>query len=305
MPALDWHRFTSTPDALGESPFFHPLERRLYWVDVAGRCLRRAAAGTSHALRGVQSWPMPSEPGCIAPARSGGLVIALRDGLYRARVWGGPLALVARALHDPATTRFNDGRADPQGRFWVGTRYAPRDPPLAGLYCFSEGQLRQMAGDARTGNGLAFSPDGRTLYWADTAAHRITAWDWDAQANRLGASRVFHQFAAPPAASGTPAQDAGAAYGAAIDREGHYWCAMYEGGRLLRISPEGRVLQDIPVPVRCPTMPCFGGEDSRTLYLTTAREGRPTRELQAMPLSGHVLWTRVEVPGQPVDFVAA
>lgn len=296
--APDWHPCTEEADELGESPFWHPHERALYWVDVAGRRLRRAGA------QGAQSWPMPSEPGCIAPARSGGLVVALRDGIYRARTWGGPLERLAAALHDPATTRFNDGRADPMGRFWAGTRHERRDQPLAGLYCYSRGEWRQMAGGALTGNGLAFSPDARTLYWADTAAHRVDAWDWDAQANRLGARRVFQQFAPKP--GGWKPGDAGYGGrpdGAAIDSEGNYWCAMYEGGRLLQFAPDGRLLQDFAVPARCPTMPCFGGEDLRTLYLTTAREGRPGEELRALPLSGRVLCARVDVPGRPVDFV--
>ncbi len=300
MDTCTWHRFTHEADELGESPFFHPHERCLYWVDVAGCRLRRAPVDSGQA----QSWAMPSQPGCIAPARSGGLLIALRDGVYRARAWGGPLTRLAQALHDPSTTRFNDGKADPLGRFWASTRHERRDRPAAALYCYDQGRLQRMAGDALTGNGLAFSPDQRTLYWADTSAHRIDAWDWDAAPNRLGARRVFHQF--PPKPAGWQPGEAGYGGrpdGAAIDREGHYWCAMYEGGRLLRLAPDGRVVQDLPVPVRCPTMPCFGGDDLRTLYLTCAREGRSTLECQALPLSGHVLWTRVQVPGQPVDAV--
>lgn len=307
MAALDWQRCTDEPDALGESPFWHPHEHMLYWVDVAGQRLRRAvpgAPGPTCKTGEAQSWSMPSEPGCIAPARSGGLVVALRDGIYRARTWGGPLERMAAALHDPAITRFNDGRADPLGRFWASTRHERRDQPQAALYCLMQGQLHPMAGDAFTGNGLAFSPDQRTLYWADTAAHRIDAWDWDAQANRLGARRVFKQFSAKPA-GWTPgaAGYGGRPDGAAIDAEGNYWCALYEGGRLLQLAPDGRLLQDIPVPARCPTMPCFGGEDLRTLYLTTARDGRSPPELQAWPMSGHVLCARVDVPGRLVDFV--
>ena len=296
-----WHRLTAEPDELGESPFCHPTEHMLYWIDVSACALRRANLFTGDA----QSWAMPSQPGCIAPARSGGLVIALRDGIYRAREWGGALTLLAGALHDPATTRFNDGKADPLGRFWAGTRYEPRDRPEAGLYCLDGGVLRRMAGDALTGNGLAFAPDHRTLYWADTAAHTILAWDWDAKANRLGAQRVFHQFAPkPPGWNPADRRYGGRPDGAAIDSQGNYWCAMFEGGRLLQLAPDGRVLQDIPVPARCPTMPCFGGDDLRTLYLTTSREGRSESELSELPLSGHVLWTRVDVPGRPVDVVA-
>ena len=92
--------------------------------------------------------------------------------------------------------------------------------------------------------------------------------------------------------------------GAAVDAEGAYWVAMYEGQRLLRLAPDGALLQEVPLPVRCPTMPCFGGADLRTLYITTARHGRPAAELEAQPLAGRVLTMAVDVPGLPVNFAA-
>jgi sugar lactone lactonase YvrE len=290
------------PDALGESPFWHPQERRLYWVDVPGRALRRADPATGRSER----WAMPSEPGCVAPAQGGGLVVALRDGIYRARAWGGALERIVVAAHDTATSRFNDGKADPLGRFWAGTIYEPRDRQDAALYCLQGPDLRRMAGEATTGNGLAFSPDARTLYWADTPGHQVRAWDWDAQANALSAPRSFLRFPPKPAGwqPGLPDNGGygGRPDGAAVDSQGNYWTAMFEGGRLLQFSPEGRLLRELEVPVRCPTMPCFGGGDLRTLYLTSARQGRPEAELAAHPLSGRVLWTRVDVPGLPVHF---
>ncbi len=302
---MSWTPLTRQSDGLGESPFWHPQEQRLYWVDVPGLRVRRL-----HPASGAQDdWAMPSEPGCIAPATGGGLVIALRDGICRARDWGGALERLAPAQHDPTLLRFNDGKADPLGRFWAGTIYEPKDRADAALFCLEGGALVRKAGGATTANGLAFSPDARTLYWADTPGHVVRAWDWDAQANTLANERVFHQF--PPKPPGwNPAlegQGADAAYGgrpdgAAIDSQGNYWVAMFEGGRVLQLSPAGQVLQALEVPARCPTMPCFGGEDLRTLYLTTASKGRPAQELQALPLSGHVLALRVDVPGRPVDF---
>jgi sugar lactone lactonase YvrE len=253
---------------------------------------------------------MTSEPGCIAPTRSGGLVIALRDGIYRAAAWGGPLERLARAEHDTATTRFNDGRADPLGRFWAGTIYEPRDQPKAALYALDARggtpRLARMAGDAVNGNGLAWSPDAATLYWADTSRHLIRAWDWDAEANRLTRERVFHRFADKPAGWWPDGSD-GSSYrgrpdGAAVDTEGNYYCAMYEGSRLVKLAPSGALLAEIELPVPCPTMPCFGGPDLCTLFVTTARHGRPDAELAAFPLSGHLLALRVDVPGLPVNF---
>ena len=163
-----------------------------------------------------------------------------------------------------------------------------------------------MAGDATNGNGLAWSPDARTLYWADTSRHRIRAWDWDGGANRLTGERVFHQFEPKPAGwqPGVPGQAryGGRPDGAAVDAEGNYWCAMYEGGRLAKLAPSGALLFEIELPALCPTMPCFGGPDLRTLFVTTARHGRSAAEIAAWPLSGHVLALRVDVPGLPVNF---
>jgi sugar lactone lactonase YvrE len=304
---VKWEVAVARPDALGESPFWHPQERRLYWVDIPGKAVRRWDPATDVA----EAWQLAQEPGCIAPAASGGLVLALRDGVYRARSWGGPLEALVRFQHG-ATTRFNDGKADPVGRFWAGTYYEPKDARKADLYSFdcrpengSGGRpaVQLKAHNATTANGLAWSPDRHTLYWSDTAQHAVYAWDWDAQANVMRRHRVFHQFAGKPA--GWKPGDAGYGGrpdGAAVDVQGHYWVAMFEGARVLRLSPAGEVVAEFAVPARCPTMPCFGGEDGRTLYLTTGRHGRPAAELREFPHSGCVLRARVDVPGLPTNF---
>jgi sugar lactone lactonase YvrE len=305
---VNWQAVVAVPDGVGESPFWHPGEGRLYWIDIPARQLHRTEPGRDTP----ESWTLPQEPGCVAPAASGGFVIALRDGVYRARSWQGALQPLVRFSHDPATTRFNDGKADPLGRFWAGTIYEPRDARKAELYCIDcrpdNGQggrplVRLMAHNAITANGLAFAPDGGTLYWSDTPHHVTHAWDWDARPNVLRRHRVFQQFPGKPAGwqPGDPGYG-GRPDGAAVDAQGNYWCAMFEGGRLLQFAPDGRLLQDVPVPVRCPTMPCFGGADLRTLYLTSASHKRPAEELQAHPLSGRVLAAHVDVPGAPVNF---
>jgi len=254
---------------------------------------------------------MPQEPGCIAPARSGGLVVALRDGMYRARQWGGTLDLLHRFGHDPATTRFNDGKADPLGRFWAGTLYEPKDAQKAELHSLDAraevtrggpAQVRRHAGGATTANGLAWSPDARTVYWADTQAHCIWAWDWDGRANVLSGQRVFHQFAPKPA-GWQPGMGGygGRPDGAAVDRDGNYWCAMYEGARLVQLSAQGVLLREVPTPMLCPTMPCFGGPHLRTLFLTSAGN-RPAQELHERPASGRIVTLELDTPGLPVAF---
>jgi sugar lactone lactonase YvrE len=307
---MSWQIVAPEPCELGESPFWHPHEQTLYWVDIPGHKILRANVfmGT------VEQWPMPMEPGCMAPAASGGLVIALRDGIYRARQWGGALTLIQRASYDTATTRFNDGKADPLGRFWAGTLYEPRDKAAAELLsldCRADlnggaPNMQRMAGDATVANGLAWSPDAKTVYWSDTLRHVIRAWDWHADTNTMGAGRVFHQFDVKPkgwqyGAVNGPAYG-GRPDGAAVDAQGNYYAAMFEGQRLLKFAPGGELLADIPTPAMCPTMPCFGGDDLQTLYLTTARHGRSAQELADFPLSGCVFSMRVDTPGLPVNF---
>ena len=301
----EWRAVVAEPQQLGESPFWHPGEQRLYWVDIERKQIRRLDPDGGH----VESWPMPAHPGCIAPAAAGGLVIALRDGIYRARSWGGPLELLVRAPYDAATTRFNDGKADPVGRFWAGSMYEPRGEPKAALYSVelragATPLLETKAGQATIANGLAWSPDARTIYWADTSSHAVYAWDWDAAGNAMTNHRVFQRFAPKPAGwqPGQPGYG-GRPDGATVDAQGNYWVAMYEGQRVVQISPGGEVLRAIAAPVRCPTMPCFGGADLKTLYLTTARHSRSPQELREQPQAGCVFAMRVDVAGRPVDFV--
>lgn len=303
---MPWRVVTREPAQLGESPFWQAQDARLYWVDIAGR----AALRTDPASGAVEHWPLPSEPGCMAPACTAGVasgwVLALRCGIYRARHWGGALECIARLPYDPAHERANDGKCDPLGRFWVGTREERLGGGHAALYCIDArhgpAQVQRMWGGGGTFNGLAWSPDQRTLYSADTPTHRIEARGWDAAANATGPARVLHRFAPKPA--GWQPGDAGYGGrpdGAAVDVQGNYWCALYEGARVLQLSPAGAVLQDIATPLACPTMPCLGGPDGRTLFVTSARHGRPAHELARTPLAGHVLALPVEVPGLPVQ----
>ena len=313
---MSWLALPLPPCTLGESPFWHPDEQRLYWVDIQQRCVHRFSPTTGAA----EQWPMPSEPGCIAPVRrrathhalGGSLVIALRDGVYIADYWQGPLTRLAPALHDVATHRFNDGKADPVGRFWVSTIDETRASASAQLLSLAAGglssstpmSLQVMARGATVGNGLAWSPDTHTLYWADTSSHTVRAWNWDADTNVMSGERVFKQW--PPKPADWQADPLASAYagrpdGAAVDIAGNYYIAMYEGAQVLKLSPTGSVLASLPVPAQCPTMPCLGGADGCTLYVTTARQKRPAAELLTYPDSGCVFAMQVDVPGLAVN----
>ena len=284
---------------LGESPVWHPRENALYYADIPGHRLQRFDPVSGE----LRHWDFDTDVASLAPRLDGTLLLAMRDGLWRFDPATGERERVAEPPYDAANERFNDGKCDPQGRFWVGTIYEPRDPALAALYRFAKGKLTRQAEGFTVMNGLAWSPNGRTMHWSDTKSHTVYAADFDPVDGTPSGRRVFASFPVKQPGESL-ATYGGRPDGAAMDAEGCYWVAMFEGQRLLRLSPEGEVILEVCLPVRCPTMPCFGGPDLKTLYVTTAREKRPAAELAEQPFAGCVLALEVDVPGLPVNFAA-
>lgn len=270
---------------LGESPLWCGRTQRLWWVDIlapAIHCLD-PATGRNTTL------PVDEEIGCIGLRASGGFIAGMRSGIWLLDSAGHKERLVANPQQDTRISRFNDGRVDPWGRFWAGTIHEPRDRPAAGLYCVDSAlDCRFMAGDIKVSNGLGFAPGRDWMYHADSPAHVIYRYPLDSRGTP-GPRELFHQF---PTGHGRPD-------GAAVDSEGHCWYALYEGGRVVRLSPDGKIVAEIETPARCPTMCALGGPDLRTLYVTSARQGRSPEELAKLPDSGNIFAMRVPVPGQP------
>lgn len=284
---------------LGESPLWHPVEQQLYFVDIPGRQVLRWRAGA----QAPDIWPQDAEPGSIAALEGGGLLLARRDGLWKLDTDSGALTALAPPPYDPARLRFNDGKVSPDGRFWVGTISDARQPEAA-LYRRVPSGFEVQADGIVTSNGLAWSPDGSRIHWSDTKAHRIFVADYDREAGCLASSpRVFAQFALRE--PGQTEVYGGRPDGAAMDAEGGYWVAMFEGACVLRLSPQGQVLRRVELPVQCPTMVCFGGPDLRTLFITTASDKRSADELARQPLAGAVLRLQVDVPGLPSTLTRA
>lgn len=293
---MNWTALPGPACGLGESPMWHPVTGLLYWCDIPAGILHCSdAEGHGH-----RQWSLGTDVACCAPVADGTLVLALRTGLVHFDPADGAVRVLAPAPYDPTQERFNDGKVDPAGRLWIGTIYEPRRPPLASVYCvqWQDGRLdiSRRAGEVTVSNGLAFSPDGRTIWRSDTTSHTIFRADYSPETGQAGdwkpwARRRLREPEQPLETYG------GRPDGAAVDAQGCYWSAMYEGQCLIRYSPDGAELQRIDLPVRCPTMPCFGGPDLQTLYVTTARNGRPAAELESQPWAGQVLRARVEVPG--------
>ena len=244
-------RVIDSADQLGECPVWDEYTQTLWWVDIHGRALKRHNGGTLRVL------PMPEQPGSIAFRREGGLLVALRTGLYLIG-HEEPKLLVKPAEH-AAGLRFNDGRCDRAGRFWVGTLAEPDYPPRGVLYRIgADGACKAFRTGIQVPNSLAFSPDGRTMYFADSPRHKIWAFDYDAERGEFSGERVF---AAP---------HPGFPDGSCVDAEACLWNAEWGAARVVRYTPAGKIDRVLEVPAKNPTCCCFGGEGYDTLYITTA-----------------------------------
>lgn len=275
----------------GECPLWHPEEQALYWVDIPAFTVHRLDP-SSGAHR---SWKLASEPATLAISDKGGLIVAMRSGFAHLDTGSDEVRLtdIAAAPYDTAITRFNDGHVDGAGRFWVGTIYEPRDKPAAEMFVLEKGEIRKAwSGGMTNSNGLGFSPDYKTMYHADTSAHRVSRFDFDVARGTVDNQRLLMQFSMDKENNYGGRPD-----GAAVDSEGNYWVAMFEGARLVKLSPPGELIGEIKLPVRCPTMMAFGGADLRTLYVTSAG-ARPAPELAQYPLSGKLLAIRMDVAGR-------
>ena len=270
---------------LGESPFWHVAEARLYWVDIESRKIHR----TDPVTGADEAMDLAEQVGCIAPRAGGGLVAALENGCALIDRWGAaPRALGPAILADKPEQRFNDGCIDAAGRLWVGSVTNDKTNPAATLYRLDpDGSLTQIFGGLSTSNGAAFSPDGRTFYHADTPTHRIDAYDLDPATGALGGVRVLHQF---ELGHGRPD-------GAAVDAEGCYWSALWDGWRVVRLSPAGELLQTVELPVQRPTMIAFGGDELKTAFVTSAGKNLTDEERVTQPHAGGVFSFGVDVPG--------
>jgi len=275
-------------NTVGESPVWDAREQALYWVDIVAPALHRW-----HPASGArQSWAMPAAIGSIGLRAAGGLVAALRTGFHLFDPASGALTPLVHPEPELATNRLNDGKVAPDGSFWAGTMDDRADKqPVASLYRLdADHRCRRMATGFKVSNGLAWSPDGRTLYHSDSRAATIWQYRHEPGSGALGPRRVF--VAMRP--------DWGRPDGGAVDADGCYWGCGIGAGRINRFSPDGELLAWLPLPVTHPTMPCFGGPELRTLYVTSLREGLSAEQLQATPLAGAVLAIDVDVAGAPV-----
>lgn len=272
---------------LGEGPRWHEGKQRLYWVDIQRCELHRFDPAT-----GADEMRRFDQPvGCFAFRKAGGLLLAMKDGLALLDDWNdAPMPFGSQIFTGKPDLRFNDGRTDPAGRFWVGSVNMAKSARDAALYRVDpDGTIIWIESDMLTCNGAAFNAEGTSFRHADTPSHALRGYDVDPVAGTLSGRRIVHQFA----------QGTGRPDGGSFDADGCYWSALFDGGRVVRLSPQGDILQTVALPVSRPTMIAFGDADLRTAYVTSARAGLSDADLAAQPHAGAILSFRVDVPGLP------
>jgi L-arabinonolactonase len=271
---------------LGECPVWCVRSQSLYWIDIYAGKLHCFDPSTG----GDRSWSMGEAIGSFALCETEGVILtALKSGIYRHELASGRQRLLASPERHLPQNRMNDGRCDPAGRFWVGTMRDPPDP------AHRDGTLYLLAGDRRctpmvggliTSNGLAFSPDGRTLYHSDShpSVRTVWAWDFDPSDGRIANRRVFIDTHGMP----------GRPDGGCCDADGCYWMTGNDGWELVRLTPAGRIDRRIALPIAKPSMIAFGGPALDVLYVTSIR---PAGDLSSQPQAGSLFALRPGVTG--------
>ncbi len=285
------HVIDATRYAVGESPVWRTRESALYWVDIGQRKILRWSA----AHERVDRWSLDDPATCIAFTASGSLLAGMRDVLAEIELHDTdaqvrPLAPIGHAMPG---MRCNDGRCDRAGRFWFGTMHEDMAAahPVGALRSFADGVLSAPVVDGLiVQNGLAFSPDGATMYLSDSHASRRLVWafDYDAARGLPSRRRVFADLNA----------HRGRPDGAAVDVDGCYWTCANDGAALLRFTPAGRLDRTLELPVAKPAMCAFGGARMDTLYVTSIRApGLPDDALDGCVLALDAGVQGIEEPG--------
>ncbi len=295
-----WERISAPNCGWGAAPLWHPRQERVYWVDRQHDRIWRLHLSSGHS----EMWQLEQTPGSLMPCRSGSLLLALRDGLYLSQTWHDIPQLMVRAPYDPLRQRFHDSCCDPWGRLWIGARAEDGQPGHASLYCLHRRdrpspELLRLVLDGQESAGLAWSRDGRLLYWGDAASGRIDSYPLTSAGKHPPVLGPPQCFARLPLRLGAR-EIGGRPQGAVVDSAGRYWVALADAGCVIGLNGAGQPVAQIPTPALRPTGLCFGGHDLRTLFLTTARSGLGRPELEHRPDSGALFALRMEIPGLPL-----
>jgi sugar lactone lactonase YvrE len=277
-----------TKAALGEGAIWDYEKKVLYWIDIVG--------GEVHiydpSVKKDKCIAVGQMPGTIVPRKNGGLMVALQTGMHFLNEQSGELRFIVNPESHLSGNRYNDGKCDPAGRFWVGTVSLNCDIPGAGSLYVMDNRLevtKQLDG-LTISNGIVWSLDHKYMYYIDTPTREIWSFRYDLESGKIWDKKV---------ALSIPEED-GYPDGMTIDEDGMLWIALYGGWKVAQYNPlDGMKLKEIQLPVSNVTSCAFGGENLDELYITTARLGLGRDELISQPLAGGVFMAKPGIKGIP------
>lgn len=266
----DGQVFDPRPCDLGEGPLWHPLRAELFWFDITNcRMLSRSADGP----RGWDFDEMHSAAGWIDRDH---LMLASESGLWRFAIEDAKREKICDLEADNAVTRSNDGRADPQGGFWIGTMGKQAEPGAGAIWRWFRGELRQLFSDITISNAICFTPCGHWAHFTDTVTGRVMKVALDADGWPVGDPAVFLDMRA----EGLNPD------GAVVDAQGVLWMAQWGAARVAGYGPDGQFLRALSIAAPHASCPAFGGPDLSQMFVTSARQGMDDPALADWPLAG-------------------
>lgn len=272
---------------LGEGPLW--AHERLYWFDILAKRLYHCASDGSD----TQVFQFQEHFSAAALTNTDDLLLASETGLWRFNPATQALSKLIELEAENPVTRSNDGRADRQGGFWIGTMGKSAESEAGSIYRYYQGELTKLRDKLTITNSICFAPDGKTAYFADTALSQIYQWDLDSQGWPQGEPRLFVDLSA----------DGISPDGSVIDSQGYLWNAQWGSARLVRYAPDGQLDKIIHLPLSQPSCPAFGGADLSRLFVTSATVDMSSAAIAQEPQAGHVLEINLPVQGYPEGVV--
>jgi sugar lactone lactonase YvrE len=262
VPRITAELVADARTTLGEGPVWDDRERCVWWVDILGESIHRTdpLTGQDDVI------PVGQMVGALGLRERGGLVVAVRDGFVAVDPASGRIERLAEVEADRPSSRMNDGKVDPQGRFWAGTTDIDHRPGLGTLYRLdADLSVRPMLADVTISNGLDWTGDGATMYFIDTPTRQVDRFSFQPSTGSIG-----DRTRAVPIRPGTGSPD-----GMTLDAEDHLWVALWDGWAVERYRPDGTLELRVEVPAAQATSCTFGGRDLDVLFITTARKEFP------------------------------
>ncbi len=270
---------------LGESPLWDADRAELLWLDITRHQIHRFDPTTGTDRHSDAGQPV----GAVGLHAAGGLIGALRDGFACIDETGEPTFVAATEVEN-ASTRMNDGKVDPKGRFWAGTMAFDASPGAGSLYRLEpDGRVEHVLGGLTISNGMDWSADRRLMYFIDSTTYRVDVFDYDDETGVIRGRRALCTIG-----EGETMPD-----GMTLDADGYLWVAVWGGSCLLRYAPDGSQVSRLPVPASQVTSCAFGGPDLRDLYITTASRGLTAEQRAREPHAGALFVCRPGPQGLP------